>query len=127
MRELTENEVQRLKRSLTAFGFTGFVAPFLFAFITDKLQVDIFAFFVAMTGLTVNKRSFARFPWTLVLLSLYPIIFIAGIFSPGVNTIRFWLVPTRHAHAPHVFYAILGVWALANAWLIFAQYRVNRG
>lgn len=127
MRELTTREVQMLKRSLIAFGLTGFVAPFLFAFITDKLAVDIFALFVGVTGLSVNKRSFRTFPWSLLILALYPIIFIAGFFSPDAGTVRFWLIPTRHADAPHIFYAILGLWAVGNAWLLASQYRANRG
>jgi len=125
-REVTDREVQRLKRSLIAFGVTGFIVPILFSLITDRLTVDTLAAFVGATGLSVNRRSYSKFPWTLVVLAIYPIIFIVGCFSQDANTVRFWFIPTRNAEVPHLYYAILAVWALVNGGLIFTQYRINR-
>ena len=125
-RSITEHDVRRLRWSLLGFGLLGFITPIALAFRTGALILDIFAFYIGVTGATLNRRSFVTFPWTAVLCLLYPLVFVAGCFSPEASDYRYWLIPNRSSGLPHVLYLILAGWACVNIGLIHRFHRIQK-
>jgi hypothetical protein len=108
------------------FGLVGFIAPLISAFWTGRLTFDVIALIFAAIGATISRRSFASFPWTALLCLVYPLVFVAGCFTPNVADYRYWLIPSRGADGPHALYLVLAIWACLNAGLIYRFHRVQQ-
>jgi hypothetical protein len=123
---VTDASVRFLRWSLLGFGLVGFVTPLALASQTCGIHVDPIAVAIGVVGATVTRRSFTTFPWTAVFSLLYPLVFVAGCFSPEVSDYRYWFVPRPGFDAPHVFYLVLAAWACVNIGLICRFHRLQK-
>jgi len=111
---------------LLGFGLLGIITPLALASRTGRLDFDILAFIIGATGATLNRQSFVTFPWTALVCLVYPLVFVAGCFSPDAFDYRYWLIPTRGSDVPHAFYLILAGWACVNVGLIRRFHRIQK-
>ena len=86
--------LRKTKFVVCGFGFFQFLWPIAVAPFTDSLPIDLFAFFIAANGFTMNSRSFHGFPWTALMCTIYLLAFPYCLMSFDVTSIRNWL-PTR--------------------------------
>ena len=125
-RRVTDEDVRLLRWSLLGFGLLGFITPLVLAFWTSHLTIDIFALVIGIAGATLNRQSFAKFPWEAWLCLLYPLVFVTDCFSPEVSDYRYWLIPTRGTDAPLVLHLTLAAWACVNVWFIYRFHRMQK-
>ena len=79
---------------VSRFGWFQFASPFLVAYWTDTLFIDLWALFIATNGMRVNKTSFRRFPWTALMCAVYPLVFVVCITGSSPMSLNDW-IPSR--------------------------------
>jgi hypothetical protein len=63
-RQITDDDVRLLGRSLLGFGILGFIMPLALAFWTGNVILDFVALIIGVIGATLSRHSFVTFPWT---------------------------------------------------------------
>lgn len=110
--------VESTRKVVTRFGWFQFAWPFLVAYGTDSLFIDVWALFIASNGKRIQKTSFKRFPWTALMCCAYPVVFIVSLANSDIYSIQDWL-PTR-------FSPVLFLQMVSSIWSIIAIYYIVR-
>lgn len=100
------------RKVVNRFGLFQVIWPLFCAYWTDSFAFDIWALLIATNGLRVTRASFKRFPWTALMLIVYPIAFAISLQSHNPLDIWNWL-PSRSS-------PVLLLQLVSAAWAVYA-------
>lgn len=120
---LTGKQVAYLQKVVFRFGLFAFIWNPLVCYWTDALNIDIWALFIASNGLRTNWNSLSKFPWTAVMCSVYPLLFLTRAASIDARELNSWL-PARHSPVLSLE-LITAIWALYAAYCLYNAHRIR--
>jgi len=116
--------VRLTKWFLTAFGVFAFAWPVVMAYFTGVLNIDMFALLVTASILTTNTKTIRRFPKVILILLIYPLVFVLNASTSGlINPIN-W-IPTRNSPVLTLS-LITGIWAVFGIYLLLKCHLIAR-
>ena len=104
------------RRLLIAFGVFAFLWPVLAAFVTDVLSIDIFALLVLASVLTTNSKTIRRFPKIVLILLIYPLVFVLNASTSGLANPTNWLLVRN---SPVLAFSLIdAIWAAFGIYML---------
>ncbi|TWT79647.1 hypothetical protein CA13_10520 [Planctomycetes bacterium CA13] len=119
--------VTSTKRGMRVLSILALGLPLLFSPIVDGFRINPFSIMPLAAALTMDNRSFFRFPWTAIACLTFVLGFLGDCEEHTVSDIMNWL-PSRDSPLLGVRFlcAASGIYTAWMVWQCHRHHRVNQ-